>query len=223
MVGGLVFFCAAAAPFRVYRFRDGAWPEIILGAVMGAARRAEAEKTLRRMESEIPAMHLPFPADPATTGTTDARGRPPVRPRESTMSSRASDRACAHDAPDVDPRYVAQFGAHAKGAQAELTRNRREDECDDTEPVDSATADTNARSVTSPHTVDVVLKRETATVTMPLSEARAPDGLIGRLGQALATIKDTEPAAENADVDGDLALADAADIAGRLRPIIPAK
>jgi hypothetical protein len=139
------------------------------------------------------------------------------------MSSRASDRACAHDAPDVDPRYVAQFGAHAKGAQAELTRNRREDECDDTEPVDSATADTNARSVTSPHTVDVVLKRETATVTMPLSEARAPDGLIGRLGQALATIKDTEPAAENADVDGDLALADAADIAGRLRPIIPAK
>jgi len=216
---------AEAAAFRVYRFRDGAWPEIILGAVMGAARRAEAEKILRRMESEIPAMHLPFPAaDPATTGATDARGQPPGRPRESTTSSRASDRACDQDTPDVDPRYVARFGAHAKGAQAELTRTRHEeDECDDTEPVDSATADTNARSVTSPHTVDVVLKRETATVTMPLSEARAPDGLIGRLGQALATIKDTEPAAENTDVDGDLALADAADIADRLRPIIPAK
>ena len=32
---------AGCEAFRVYRFRDGAWSEIILGAVMGAARRAE--------------------------------------------------------------------------------------------------------------------------------------------------------------------------------------
>lgn len=30
--------------FRLYRFKDGAWSDIILGAVMGAARRVEAEK-----------------------------------------------------------------------------------------------------------------------------------------------------------------------------------
>src|SRR5207248_4432578 len=30
--------------FKVYRFRKGAWPEMILGAVMGAARHAEAGK-----------------------------------------------------------------------------------------------------------------------------------------------------------------------------------
>jgi hypothetical protein len=39
--------------FRVYRFRDGAWSEIILGAVMGAARRVEAEKQRQNLEREI--------------------------------------------------------------------------------------------------------------------------------------------------------------------------
>ena len=39
--------------FRIYRFRDGAWPEIILGAVMGAARRIEAEKQRQSIEREI--------------------------------------------------------------------------------------------------------------------------------------------------------------------------
>jgi hypothetical protein len=34
--------------FRIYRFADGAWSEIILGAVMGAAKRVEAEKKRRR-------------------------------------------------------------------------------------------------------------------------------------------------------------------------------
>ena len=32
---------AGCRAFRVYRFRDGAWQDIILGAVMGAAKRAE--------------------------------------------------------------------------------------------------------------------------------------------------------------------------------------
>ncbi|MEQ1616688.1 MAG: hypothetical protein ABL904_28380, partial [Hyphomicrobiaceae bacterium] len=38
--------------FRIYRFADGAWSEIILGAVMGAAKRVEAEKKKRRTEHE---------------------------------------------------------------------------------------------------------------------------------------------------------------------------
>ena len=41
--------------FKVYRFKKGAWPEMILGAVMGAARRVEAEKVrLAREEPPIP-------------------------------------------------------------------------------------------------------------------------------------------------------------------------
>jgi hypothetical protein len=44
---------AGSEAFRVYKFRDGAWSEIILGAVMGAARRAEAEENRRRIERDI--------------------------------------------------------------------------------------------------------------------------------------------------------------------------
>ncbi|MFN3868319.1 MAG: hypothetical protein ACK4MF_04560 [Hyphomicrobiaceae bacterium] len=44
---------AHADAFRIYRFRDGAWSEIILGAVMGAARRVEAEKRRRRLEEQL--------------------------------------------------------------------------------------------------------------------------------------------------------------------------
>jgi hypothetical protein len=46
--------------FRVYRFRDGAWSEIILGAVMGAARRVEAEKKKRRLEDQLFASREPM-------------------------------------------------------------------------------------------------------------------------------------------------------------------
>lgn len=35
---------ATSSAFRIYRFKDGAWSDIILGAVMGAARRASAER-----------------------------------------------------------------------------------------------------------------------------------------------------------------------------------
>jgi hypothetical protein len=39
---------AGCSSFRVYRFHDGAWSEIILGAVMGAAKRTEGERSRRR-------------------------------------------------------------------------------------------------------------------------------------------------------------------------------
>jgi hypothetical protein len=39
---------AGCTAFRVYRFHDGAWSEIILGAVMGAAKRTEGERSRRR-------------------------------------------------------------------------------------------------------------------------------------------------------------------------------
>ena len=39
--------------FRIYKFQKGAWSEIILGAVMGAARRVEADKRTRRIEERF--------------------------------------------------------------------------------------------------------------------------------------------------------------------------
>jgi hypothetical protein len=40
--------------FRIYAFKNGAWPEMILGAVMGAGARVEAER--RRQEQTKPAV-----------------------------------------------------------------------------------------------------------------------------------------------------------------------
>ena len=51
--------------FRIYAFKGGAWPELILGAVMGAAGRVEAE---RRRQEEMP---VPEPA-PAMTAAPQA-------------------------------------------------------------------------------------------------------------------------------------------------------
>lgn len=88
---------AHAEAFRVYRFRDGAWSEIILGAVMGAARRVEAEKRKRRLEEQLFASNEPVlaaandptlpstrPSDTATAATTEPE---PDLPAERTATS----------------------------------------------------------------------------------------------------------------------------------------
>ena len=48
---------AGSESFRVYKFTDGAWSDIILGAVMGAARRAErkARRTASRPHATVSA------------------------------------------------------------------------------------------------------------------------------------------------------------------------
>ncbi len=51
---------AGSRAFRVYRFRNGSWSDIILGAVMGAARRVEAEKRrLQALEERMAAARGP--------------------------------------------------------------------------------------------------------------------------------------------------------------------
>ena len=90
---------ANSEAFRIYRFNDGAWSEIILGAVMGAAKRVEAEKRRRTLEEghRLPdakpgARPAPVPNFmPASHGDAMAPGvapfpggepRPAVRPPE---------------------------------------------------------------------------------------------------------------------------------------------
>lgn len=70
---------AHAEAFRIYRFRDGAWSEIILGAVMGAARRVEAEKKKRRLEQQL------FTAsEPTLSAANDLSASRPQSPAQAT-------------------------------------------------------------------------------------------------------------------------------------------
>ena len=50
---------AHAEAFRLYKFKDGAWQEMILGAIMGAAKRVETDKRLRRVENDVFTRHTP--------------------------------------------------------------------------------------------------------------------------------------------------------------------
>jgi hypothetical protein len=62
-----------APALKVYRLRKGAWPELVLQAVMRAARDSEAEKgqrgqPLRLNEGAAPALQLSLPSpDPRIT------------------------------------------------------------------------------------------------------------------------------------------------------------
>jgi len=77
--------------FRLYAFKSGAWPEMILGAVMGAASRVEAERrhqeATRPPVEEVAAVRAEFerdlagakPAAPGDTGVSKAERRLTVR------------------------------------------------------------------------------------------------------------------------------------------------
>lgn len=199
---------ANAEAFRVYKFRDGAWSEMILGAVMGAARRAEAEAHRRRLQRDLlhPAEPSLGPVEPVMrprrepsgaqgasvareAPTPDHVGRPPdTRPSEAWARARGF-----HAKGGVAPSDV--FGPYARSAEAELRAGSSDlGLSDDVEtaggiaPANSNTAPAQASE--SPPAgeprVDVVLKRETATVSLPLNAAQEHDALIGRLGQAFS-------------------------------------
>ncbi len=58
---------AGCQAFRVYRFRDGAWSDMILQAVMGAAKRAEEDRRVRAAtEAETRAHQQPVEAERPT-------------------------------------------------------------------------------------------------------------------------------------------------------------
>ncbi|WP_051113796.1 hypothetical protein [Hyphomicrobium zavarzinii] len=224
---------AGSEAFRVYRFRDGAWSEIILGAVMGAARRVEAEAQRRRIERDLlrpmeprfaqnfgkeqrpefgsgfgPAMPHRADAEPAFAPQPAETAVPPaVEPAaptraESWTAAWTPARPAPPKAKPATPRVSTSddFGPYARSAKAELSA---EPEAFDDEPLaEPANSNTvpshqpdivEARRAAAPEAprprVDVVLKRETATLTLPLDAADGPGGLIGRLGQALEGIE----------------------------------
>lgn len=266
---------ANAEAFRVYKFRDGAWSEMILGAVMGAARRAEAAAHRERIARDLlnpvePSLGSMAPLSrrqPRTGTVADDADAPieapsaPDRPWMTGMDTGPQATWTSHRYRHVKTGSLASdvFGPYARSAEAELSAEFSDDYTEDpVAPANSNTAPAGPAEAAVPGEprVDVVLKRETATVSLPLEAAQDRDGLIGRLGQALsgqastAMVEDTNknssgrlslatsegqrpsPAAvfEGADdvtrfedvIDEsstDVADADAAIMAGRLRPV----
>jgi hypothetical protein len=258
---------AGSEAFRIYKFRDGAWSEFILGAVMGAARRAEADANRRRIERDIlrraepmirtdPKLRSEAAAsyEPSFRTERSARSRPGFSDENSSRSGKPRIEpewtAAKEHKPDPEPepapaaekwhtprfRYAATaasaapavggFGPYARSAAAELGAVPKADADDsvaapansntaphrstggvkkfdplsavapetEIEPVSAPRATTGASSVENTilepavlhaDRVDVVLKRETATVSLPFDRAEDHGGLIGRLSEAL--------------------------------------
>jgi hypothetical protein len=95
---------AGSEAFRIYRFRDGAWSEIILGAVMGAARRVDAEKRRRVLED---GHRLPTPD---------------IAPQHSGTPGYGPAQGAREDTPSFG--HYGQWNDRATGASATVGQNR---------------------------------------------------------------------------------------------------
>jgi hypothetical protein len=123
---------AGSQAFRVYKFRDGAWSDIILGAVMGAARRVEAEARSRealprhdpRVEPVLPEPDAGSQAAGVADEAAASRAAPPrsaasariedIASRPRPASPRQAPAAAGRSGPQpLDPRHVQRFGRYA--------------------------------------------------------------------------------------------------------------
>lgn len=113
---------AESTAFRLYRFHDGAWPEIILGAVMGAARRVEAEKRRRRLADMLSAADGPAADGPVLPDLPSASGRT----RRASEAAAEPPRPVAARPAEPDERAAA-FGRYARYVDEPAPRARDAD------------------------------------------------------------------------------------------------
>ncbi len=234
---------AGAEAFRVYKFTDGAWSDIILGAVMGAARRIETEqrhtgRPSERHNGSEPLQHVvqtpgndPVPMPPSYANPEAMTETHPAAVM--TMARRTQPPAMPSLPPD--PEHASRFGPYAESYHPQSPPAARAPQAPRvTRPVppplpeadvtvkaaNSNTVPLSARTVTEipreltreiatvvrlpraapdmTNKVDVTLSRETATFSVPVSEAVLPDALRAalpraqqmpaRLSQALAAV-----------------------------------
>ena len=238
---------AGAEAFRVYKFTDGAWSDIILGAVMGAARRVEEGGT-RVAQSRTAGMAQPFPVTPSAPRpkpganpsqvlrTPPQQPLPPAPAAVMTATRRSATQPQAMQLPpslSLDPEHTSRFGPYAETyrpqppayasapqgprvawptppplPEADVTVKAangntqqpagRESPiaANDTALIMSMPRTALVRSgepateiVTHPQvteTIDVTLSRETATFSLPVSEARLPQSLQAAFAKAQA-------------------------------------
>jgi hypothetical protein len=189
---------ANAEAFRVYRFRDGAWSEMILGAVMGAARRVEAAARRERAGNSVfreAGPELPIPSDVqegprmrAADGLvgrpSDATGRSGSRqPRSSSLGGTGFD---AGRREPFMPRVVAGHGDHdaapAKRRQQDRSSARETDVAPGAGSVGPGTAWSEVARRNDPFGENVVLhpaagRSPGGQVQRPASEP-APSGQV---------------------------------------------
>ena len=217
---------ANSESFRVYKFASGAWSDIILGAVMGAARRAE-----RSEGSNIGSSGREAVSPEATKTETKAREPEPSpaddRDEPEKTQAPAFDPHISVPSPNLrpnltletDPEHTARFGPYAKvyrpesNSPPQAPRVRRPPPKPDPEAdvtVHAANSNTldaalivppplpefhSAAVVTMPRNAQVrseaaglaaqpaearasvTLQRETATFSVPVSEAVMPPSL----------------------------------------------
>jgi hypothetical protein len=127
---------AGSEAFRVYKFTDGAWSDIILGAVMGAARRVEESDRSsgrtaqsRRPELQPNAPEQPIQATPPLPGAAAApapgpgfapqqQAQPQPQPASvMTAMRRPAFEALRKSAVSLDPEHVSRFGPYAETYQ----------------------------------------------------------------------------------------------------------
>ncbi|MEW5964139.1 MAG: hypothetical protein AB1749_11310 [Pseudomonadota bacterium] len=165
---------AGSEAFRVYKFRDGAWSEIVLGAVMGAARRVEGEKRRRAAcaadqpssgPTLAPANDVPFapttgfrPVDwpsldaaaacaaaaPGSTSNAPPRHTATDRPRRAAPSAVPRDPSRATAEWPIPSHIDAKFGIYARAAGDELSRARADTEREQDEHREAAVSITPA-------------------------------------------------------------------------------
>ncbi|MEM7775879.1 MAG: hypothetical protein AAF732_09745 [Pseudomonadota bacterium] len=133
---------ADAQAFRIYRFKDGAWSEIILGAIMGASRRARAERRAKLAEDGH-ILSTPAAADRPASDDQDVGDQDSDRPDSNLQDSRLQDtgrRPFEHPIADVFAESVAEARS-SLGQSAAATPPLRARQADDRPiPVDRAHA-----------------------------------------------------------------------------------
>lgn len=165
--------------FRIYAFKSGAWPELILGAVMGAAGRIEAQRRHEEASAAYVAETTGAPADADVMrpgemghdlpGLDDAPAEKPSRLR-AFFASRSSEHiddepkregkrvrrksrrqaAAAHRSGRPNPDFHQRFGSYASHAHAELARYEDLEDDEPAENSDIADAAAPANSNTAP-------------------------------------------------------------------------
>ena len=116
---------AGSESFRVYKFTNGAWSDIILGAVMGAARRAErSDGSIARTDERDHAPSAPATETPPSEATRTTTRTPPsasqYEDREEPIVAPKFERQIRPARPNlaIDPDHAARFGPYAPFADA---------------------------------------------------------------------------------------------------------
>ncbi len=208
---------AGSESFRVYKFTNGAWSDIILGAVMGAARRAERSDAANHRSGRRDAM----PSPQATEASSPELPPSPVDDRDEPRAAPIFERPLRTNRSNlaIDPEHAARFGPYAEAYRPEpdlppqAPRVRRPPPKPDPEAdvtVKAANSNTiqpepiappplpefrpatvvtiprnpqprsepqDAAPVLSEPRTSVTLQRETATFSVPVSEAVMPRSL----------------------------------------------